>query len=325
MNQDTEKTTTRRRLVAKPATTPRAILAARQRRDDLAAVLRLRGAVINRELLAKGLQSGDGEVVSASRQALAKLNHSPYARAAAKYLLTHEKFAYQEARKAEARHVDLDDLVQAARIGLLKGLDRFDASLVESGLVTSFLSYARWWVKCEIGKALDDEALVKIPSTARKAATDLRHQLATITTASESLTDQEVADALCMKLTTVQQHRNLHLGHEHYEVESVGDVNKDHSTSSGPHGVVMESLSELTTEHALDSQQKARGAALDHAVGLLPPVQRKLVCEQFGLQIDDIAAASSRPRSDVGVRTLLKAALSRLRGLLDDDGILFAT
>lgn len=311
-----------RRRIAKPPTTPSAIAAARKRRDELVAVLATRGRPVNREQLRREATAPgiDPDVASAARVALRRLERGPYAVAAAAYLQTHDKFAWQEARKVEARHVEVEDLVQAARIGMLKGLDRFDATLVTSGVVTSFLSYARWWVRCEIGRALDDEALVKIPSTARKTATDLRKQIADISSSPEQLSDEDVADALRLPLDKVKQYRHLHLGHEHFEV-ATSDCHENSQSSQ-----VTERIVEASTQHAQDGLQKARGGALEQAVGSLPALQRRLVCEEFGMEMDDAAARAARPCSVAAVKALLKAAMSRLRHLLGDEastGMLF--
>lgn len=282
----------------------------------------MRGRPVNREQLRRAItdESTPPAVANAARHGLYALDHGPYARAAAQYLATHDKFAWQEARKVEARHVDVEDLVQAARIGMLKGLDRFDMGLVTSGVVTSFLSYARWWVRCEIGRALDDEALVKVPSTARKTATDLRKQIADISSSPEQLSDEDVAEALELPVEKVKQYRHLHLGHEHFEV-ATSDCHENAQASQ-----VTDRLLEGAAAHAQDGLQKQRGGALEHAVGSLPALQRRLVCEEFGLHVDDAAAAAERPGNVAAVKALLKAALSRLRQLLGDEaatGMLF--
>lgn len=294
----------RRRRVAKPATSARAIAAARKRRDELVAVLQLRGKPVDRSKL--------------SEKQLKALELSPYGKAAPQYLLSHRDFAYRSAMKIEARHVPLEDVVQAAFVGMLTALDRFDAKRVTSGAVTSFLSYARWWVFCEIQRLLEDEGLVKIPAGARKEATTLRRRIGEVAdalgVAVEQLTDEEAARRLGESIERVKTYRHLYLGNEHRRVD---EGTKDYKGTgralyrSDP--VVAEHMLERQAVTEDDAATKLRGEALDVAVSKLPPLQRRLVGEQFGLVVDAAAAKAVLPQCARQVAALLRAALGRIR------------
>ena len=95
--------------VAKPPTTTKAILEARKRRDELLAILTLRGAPVDR-----------AKMSATERRSFAK---TPYAKAAEKYLAGHDDFAWRQAHRVAARHIPVEDLYQAAQIGLVKALD----------------------------------------------------------------------------------------------------------------------------------------------------------------------------------------------------------
>lgn len=289
----------RRRRVAKPATSPRALAAARRRRDELLAVLQLRGKPVDRSKL--------------NEKQLKALESSPYGKAAPQYLLSHRDFAYRSAMKIEARHVPLEDVVQAAFVGMLTALDRFDAKRVTSGAVTSFLSYARWWVFCEIQRLLEDEGLVKIPAGARKEATTLRRRIGEVAdalgVAVEQLTDEEVARRLGESIERVKTYRHLYLGNEHRRVDEGRRKNDVHSGDL----LVAEHLQERQAVAEDDVATKLRGEALDVAVSKLPPLQRRLVGEQFGLAVDAAAAKATLPSCARQVAALLRAALGRIR------------
>lgn len=297
-----------RRRVARPATSKRAIEAARLRTQELLAVLAIRGKPVDRD-----------KMTAEQRRQLEK---GPYPKAAAVYLATHEKFVEAQVRKVAARHVPDEDVAQAVRIGMVRSLDKFDRRLVEAGTVTSFLSYARWWVRCEVGKLLEDESLVRIPSAAKKVATEMRAQVdvmaAAIDAAPEYLTDEEVAVGLGVSLDKVKTYRHLHLGHEHYDA-TAPETHRDklEPGEDAATQVVTDRLTEIQGEAADDAVWKQREGGLIEALAKLPPSHRRVVGDSFGVAVDAEAAAATLPGSVVAVRALLKAALGRLRQMLD--------
>lgn len=306
--------------ISKPATSPRALRQARERRDALLAVLQLRGDPVDRaalQRLADTAPTAEGRAKAA--QELRRLTHGAYAKAANAYLLTHEKFAWQEAHKMAARHVPLEDLKQAAVLGMLRALDKFAVDRVESGAVTSFLSYARWWVKCEIGKLLDDEMLVRIPSTARKVATELRDKLAIAaelaSTAPECMSDADVAKALSMSVEKVKSYRHLYLGHEHYDV-TVPQIERTRRQRRGQDEytspLVADAFVEMEAASSDDSEHKSRLDAVERGLERLTVVQRALLWQRFGVggAVEGVAVPDGAVAD-----ALVKAALGRLRAV----------
>lgn len=309
------KTTTttakqQRRRVARPATSKKAIEAARVRTQELLAVLRIRGKPVDRD-----------KMTSEQRK---QLECGPYPRAAAVYLATHEKFVEAQVRKVSARHVPDEDVAQAVRIGMVRSLDKFDQRLIDNGTVTSFLSYARWWVRCEVGKLLEDESLVRIPSAAKKVATEMRARVdvmaAAIDAAPEYLTDEDVAAGLGITLERVRTYRHLHLGHEHYDA-TAPEMHRDklEPGEDAATQMVTDRLTELQADVADDAMWKLREGGLEVALQRLPPSHRRVVADSFGVGVDSEAASVQLPGSVVAVRALLKAALGRLRQMLDVD------
>lgn len=309
-NPAATKTTTptdfKHRRVARPATSRRALEAARQRTDALLAVLKIRGKPVDRHKM--------------SPAQLRCLEIGPYAKAAADYLATHEKFVEAQVRKVSARHVPDEDVAQAVRIAMLKSLDRFDARLAESGQVTSFLSYARWWVRCEVGKLLEDEALVKVPSAAKKTATEMRARIEVVALAAgsvpEYLTDEDVAGELGLSLDKVRTYRHLHLGHEHFDATVLG-VHRD-KLGEGEDAaslVVMDRIAEMQHEVLEDSMWKLRGGMVEAAMAKLPPLHRRVLSEAFGVETE--AGSAVLRISATAQRAVLASAIGRLRQMLD--------
>lgn len=301
----------KRRLVAKPATSARAIAAAKKRRGELERVLAIRDAEVKRLGLPSPL---DRDKLDRTKRQ--QLDRGPYPKAAAAYLATHERWFQQIAHRAQARHVPFDDLVQTAKIGGLRALDKFNAALVENNTVTSFLSYARWWVRCEIGKLFEDESLVKIPAAAKKTATDLRSRIDTeaarLGRTPDSLSDDDVAALLAMPLEKVKQYRHLHMGHEHPEVQTYG--RSRHPEEAIAQTMVSQRLTELQAEHEDDVTLKQRAGAIDAAYACLPAAYRRVLAIEFGTEMDEAAAAALLPDSEVARKAMLNAALGRLRG-----------
>lgn len=294
------------RRMARPATSKRAIEAARLRTQELLAVLAIRGKPIDRHKL--------------SPAQLRCLDIGPYPPAAAAYLKTHEKFVESQVRKVSARHVPDEDVAQAVRIAMLKSLDRFDARLAESGQVTSFLSYARWWVRCEVGKLLEDECLVKVPSAAKKTATEMRAKVdamaVRIGSAPEYLTDEDVAIELEISLDKVRTYRHLHLSHEHFDATVLG-VHRD-KLGEGEDAaslVVVERITKLQSEVAEDAIWKLRGGQMEVALTKLPALHRRVLGDHFGVEVDVSSAALHL--SATATRAVLGAAIGRLRQMLD--------
>lgn len=305
-------TPSKRRRVAKPATSPRALAAARKRRGELETVLAIRDAEVQKLGLAKPLDRD-----KLTPQQRRQLDRSPYPKAAAAYLATHERWFQQIAHRAQARHVPFEDLVQTAKIGGLRALDKFNTDLVTSNAVTSFLSYARWWVRCEIGKLFEDESLVKIPAAAKKTATDLRARIdaeaAKLNCSPDSLTDDDVAVLFSMPLDKVKQYRHLHLGHEHPEVQTYGRSRNPEEAIAQT--LVSQRLTELQAEHDDDIETKQRAGLIDVAYAALPAAYRRVLADEFGLEMDAGALSAQLPDSEIARKAMLTAALGRLRAV----------
>jgi len=299
-----------RRIAPKTTLSPKALKAQQERKAALLSVLRIRGAPINRKALAES-----------DPTALRTPAFRTYARAAERYLATHNEFFWKEADAVAARHIPKEDLYQAAYIGGLIALDKFDESLIHSGKVTSFLSYAHWWVRCEIGRLLDEESLVRIPTAARKSAQLVREAMAELISAGvaslpEDLTDEAIVAALPPKsglsAEKVSRLRRVYLGNDHVDATFPQTIEDD-----DPQGaLLLQAIADTEAEVDDDSVRKQQTEVVFAAVAALSPRQRRLVLETYGLPLDDEAKAAVVP-TGVLRDAALKAALGRLRGELE--------
>ena len=70
------------------------------------------------------------------------------------------RFAVQVAKQYQGMGLELEDLIQVANLGLFEAVKRFDP---DRGI--KFISYAVWYVRAELQKALNDlSRVVRIPS-----------------------------------------------------------------------------------------------------------------------------------------------------------------
>lgn len=96
--------------------------------------------------------------------------------------------ARQEARRVRGAQLSPEDVQQEAMVGLLEAARRFDP---DKG--ASFGTYARWWVRDALNKAVQDGRMVRIPESAVKDARDLRRVADARTREGRSCSIQEMA------------------------------------------------------------------------------------------------------------------------------------
>ena len=84
--------------------------------------------------------------------------------------MSQQRIAFHEARKVAGRFLDRSDLIQEGYLGLLRAAKRFDP---DRGL--RFSTYARWWVRAQITRAIDQGGrVVRLPGAAVEQLRNLR-------------------------------------------------------------------------------------------------------------------------------------------------------
>ena len=74
------------------------------------------------------------------------------------------------ARSFRGRGVPLPDLVQDGMVGLIRAVERFDH---RRG--ARFATYAAWWIRREMLRALADDRTIRMPATAARQLAAIRH------------------------------------------------------------------------------------------------------------------------------------------------------
>jgi RNA polymerase primary sigma factor len=92
------------------------------------------------------------------------------ARSRDELILRNLRLVYAVARRYVGCGLEIDDVIQEGVAGLIRAVDKFDP---ERGV--AFSTYAIWWIRQSIGRALDNTArLIRIPSNLGPAAAVVR-------------------------------------------------------------------------------------------------------------------------------------------------------
>jgi len=89
-----------------------------------------------------------------------------------KLAMSAQGVARSEARKAKSPHIGFEDLLQEATVGLVEAARRYDPKEK-----ASFGTYARWWVRASVTKAVNDARMVRLPESALKCRREMKRHL----------------------------------------------------------------------------------------------------------------------------------------------------
>jgi RNA polymerase primary sigma factor len=296
----------------------------RLRRVASKAARQLRALDLDRELLASVLaelaRSHDGQVTK-----LRPL-HGPWlsevrdsfdraARVRDEFVRANLRLVVTMARRYDRGVMPLSDLIQEGNLGLMHAVSRFDH---RRGL--RFSTYACWWIRHAIGRALADKArAVRVPVhmiEAQQQLAKVRQQL--IGELGREPTRREVARAAQMPLHKLNQMSHFLLGQSvsidapvggEEDGRSLGDVLADpsregwHPEDEMTNQALTDRIQELLTE--------------------LSPIEADVLRQRFGLADDE-----ERTFREIGdqyklsrerIRQIQNAALGKLRRALDRD------
>ena len=193
------------------------------------------------------------------------------------------------ARRYGGKGISLLDLIQEGNIGLMRAVERFDHRLGNR-----FSTYAIWWIRQAIGRAISDRSrLVRMPA-------------------------QAYADA--SRVSSARQDLTQQLGHDPSTPElaratglSIARIERAQEWRTQP-----ETLDLDESDPVLEDDPIVLQAALrrDLALPPMPPVQAELFVA-LGLRPDDMAAIRGVLSAYDHTNGMAAVALTALRGRLD--------
>jgi RNA polymerase primary sigma factor len=174
------------------------------------------------------------------------------------------------ARRYATRRVPLEDLVQEGVIGLRRGAEKYDPDLG-----WRFSTYATWWIRQAVTRAVDRDArLVRLPRHAAERAWRLHRaeeQLLALT--GRSPTDAELADHLGMELAAVASIR----------AEMVEVVSLDTRLGEDGDRTLGDLLADSAPRADELSEAEALGKDVRSALAALPSREGSVLVMRFGL------------------------------------------
>jgi len=180
------------------------------------------------------------------------------------------RFALDVAKRYQGRGLPLDDLISAANFGLIEAAKRFDG---QNGV--RFITYAVWWIRRYILKALSGEQhLIHLPghmvdllSKVQRVARDLQQQLERVPT------PMEIAEQMEESVTQVQ----LAL-ESNRDVCSYDDVGSDQDCS------LLDKIPDPNAEDMLEPvEQIGQAEEVDFLLSSLTEREADVVRKYYGL------------------------------------------
>lgn len=192
--------------------------------------------------------------------------------ARAKLIESNSRFVISIAKKYQGRGLPLEDLISEGNIGLINAIDKFEP---EKGY--HFISYAVWWIRQAIMKALSDKSrMIRLPVNRCNDYLKVTNARIQMETSSEDCSTEEIARACNMTEEQVEEVLNYS-----YEIASLdAPVGSDNDSFFGD---FIESDAESPEETILVSSLiKSIGNILEG----LSPKEKEIIVLRYGLNGD---------------------------------------
>jgi RNA polymerase primary sigma factor len=217
------------------------------------------------------------------------------------------------ARRYDRGQMPLIDLIQEGNLGLIKAVERFD---YRRGF--RFSTYASWWIRHAIGRALADKGqAVRVPVHALDAQQRLSRAAEQIgLRLGRPATDEELA-----KETGIEKRRLARV--RKHQVVPVFSLDREISNTDGRRYIDM--LADERTKNPFDNTMlRAWNKSMDHVLEVLTPMERTILRWRFGLDSE----GEGMTLKEIGdhynlsrerIRQLQEQALRKIREHLDLD------
>lgn len=165
----------------------------------------------------------------------------------------------------------LEDLLNEGNLGLIEAANRYDAT---KG--TKFITYAIWWIRKSILKALSERSnLVRVPSYQMKKVREIRETEQCLRrTLGRKPKREEISASLARSLTKVDQVLQF----------SLKELSLDHKVGKEREQTISDYLVDESSANAEDEMIKREDNSLvAEAMHVLTEQEKTVVCYRFGM------------------------------------------
>lgn len=216
------------------------------------------------------------------------------------------RFVVSVAKQYQYQGISLSDLINEGNLGLMKAARSFDAT---RGF--KFISYAVWWIRQYIVKAIADDArMVRLPLNKihlerhiKKAGILLEQKL------ERSASVEELAEELNMEAENITD--SLSIGEKHFSLDAALSEDGEKSMLD-----VLEDPNAVRTDEEVNYKASLK-VEIDRFLNILNERQRETLCYLFGigvehpLSLDEIGKRFDLTRERV--RQIRDKAIGKLR------------